>query len=36
LFFNNIINWLIQWRNLIQFLMKESLFITTIVYASFF
>jgi len=36
LFFNTIINWLIQWRNLIQFLMKESLFITTIVYALYF
>ena len=33
LFLNNIINWLIEWRNLIRFLMKESLFITTIVYA---
>ena len=36
LFFNNIINWLIQWRNLIQFLMEESVFITTIVYALYF
>ena len=36
LFFNNIVKWLIQWRNLIQFLMKESLFITTIVYALYF
>jgi len=30
---NNIIKWLIEWRNLIRFLMEESLFITTIVYA---
>ena len=36
LFFNHIINWLIQWRNLIQFLVKESLCITTIVYALYF
>jgi hypothetical protein len=36
LFFNNLVKWLIQWRNLIQFLMKESLFITPIVYALYF
>ena len=32
LFLNNIINWVIQWGNLIRLLMKESVFITRIVY----
>lgn len=36
LFFNNIVKWLIQCRNLIRFLMKEDLVITTIVYAFHF
>ena len=32
LFFNNVIKWLIQWRNLIRFFMKEYLFITYALY----
>lgn len=36
LFFNNIVEWFIQWRNIIRFLMKEYLVITTIVYALYF
>lgn len=32
LFFNSIINWVIEWMNLIRLLMKESVFITQIVY----
>lgn len=32
LFFNHIIRWLSQWRNLIRFLMKESLSLTYVLY----
>jgi hypothetical protein len=32
LFLNNIINWVIQWTNFIRLLMKESVFITRIIY----
>ena len=33
LFLNHITNWVIQWRNIIGLLMKESVFITRIVYS---
>lgn len=36
LFFNNRINWVIQWMNLIRLLMKESIFITRILYFLYF
>ena len=32
LFLNNMINWINQWTNLIRLLMKESVFITRIIY----
>lgn len=32
-FLSNLLYWIIEWRNIVQFLMKESVFVTKILYA---